>query len=301
MITGHIEGIISLLKTSNIAMLDGLLGTGFINVDEICIALKRCIIEEVDRCDFDLMTALLDRFDVTDQEIINGMICSFSSWNDKKHVWNENMARTFTKLIAFGGKMDTSEMVMLPYDAFVLYTKENDYAICDDFLFALSHKIVDPKVAILLYEKLEHNIESISQSSFFAFAISVIRFSNHTDLILQEVCRRQLFDAVFAYLTRKSCQQQFFDEFFDEYGVESVNIDVYLFFQRCNARYYRCADQTYLEDNDLVEIDIMFRTNPSANNIYRSIVDAPPYITIENALDLLAKMKDLMAIYIAKQ
>ena len=300
MITGHIEGIVSLLKTSNIAMLDGLLGTGFINVDEICIALKRCIVEEVDRCDFVLMTALLDRFDVTDQEIINGMICSFSSWNDKKHVWNENMARTFTKLMAFGGKMDISEMVMLPYDAFVLYTKENDYAICDDFLFALSHQIVDPKVTILLYEKLEHNIESISQASFFAFAISMIRFGGHTDLILQEVCRRQLSDTVFAYLTREYSHQQWL-HLFDEYGVECENIDVYLFFQRCNARYYRRADQTYLEDNDLVEIDIMFRTNPSANNIYQSIVGASLSITIEIALDLLAKMKDLMAIYVAKQ
>lgn len=298
MITGHIEGIISLLKTGNIVMLDGLLRTGFINVDEICVALKQHVVEYP--CDLHLVVALLDRFDLTDQIIINGMTSSFLSWNNKIHVWDENMARTFAKLIAFGGKMDISDMVMLPYDAFVLYTEDNNYTICEDILFALSHIKFDPKVAVLLHEKLKHDIESISQSNFFAFAISMIRFGKHTDFILQEICRRQLFDTVFAYLTRESHQKQWL-YLFDEYGTNSENIDIYLFFQRCNTRYYGRTDQTYLEDNDLVEIDIMFRTNPSANNIYRSIIDTRDNITIETALDLLTKMKELMTIYVAKQ
>lgn len=299
MITGHIEGIISLLKTANIVMLDGLLGTGFINVDEICIALKQYIVKDLHKCELDLIVALLDRFDVTDKEIIDRMACSFSAWDKRKHVWDEKMARTFAKLMACGAKITNLQMISLPYDAFAMYTAENDYVICDEVLFALSHTKINPKIVDTLHEKLRQNIESISQASFFAFVISMIRFDKHTDLILQEVRRRQLFDTVFAFLTPISRQQSWLC-LFDECGSECENIDVYIFFQRCLARHYRRNDQTYLEENDLVEIDIMFRTNPGVTDMFESIKNMSLEITVENALDSLTKIKELMATYIAR-
>lgn len=230
MITDHIEGVVSLIKTNNVVMMNEFIETGFITTDQICTALSK--IDSLYSTDMNFLAILIDKLDFIDGVVLDMCVRSFSDSNHVKYDWNENTAHAFAKLIEWGGKMQWFDIIFLPYDAFMYYFERDNEIIWDEIFDVVSYDDIDPRILDAMNKKLEPAISTIEQCEFIEYASGLIGRNMCPDFIIHEIRNRMSFDVLYAHLL---CVKLTCNTFFNQYINECNYIDEHKFMRACTV------------------------------------------------------------------
>lgn len=229
MITNYTDAIVSLLHTGNIIMLTDMIKMEYITTNQLCAGIIKWH-TAFDTHDPDIVVALMDTLDINDEETVRCMIDMLPDKVHYKRIWNTDIMNAFTKLVDLGGKLEPDRIICLPREAYVYYTEVNDFAISSSVIHSIDYGRCHIEIVELLCQKIESEIGSLEQSSLLAYIVPLIRKGKCTDVALQEIYDRQLFDTLFVCLLHSNATPRMY-LFFDEHVSKCENADVFVFYR----------------------------------------------------------------------
>lgn len=276
MITNHADAIVSLLSTGNIIMLTDMIKMEYITTDQLCTGIIRWY-TAFSTHNPDVVVALINASDIDNEETIQCMIDMLPDRLQYKRIWDTDTMNAFTKLVDLGGKLEPDRIACLPRDAYVYYTEANDFAISPWVAQSINHGRCHLEIVELLHQKIESEITSLEQSSLLAYIIPLIREGKCTDVVLQEIYDRQLFDTLFVCLLHSNTNSCVY-LFFDEHVSKCENADVFIF---------------YRSFRDAISL-IDYEWSPAIRKAYIEL-SACRYVYDKNFIaDILTNMKKIM-------
>uniref|UniRef100_A0A6C0CCN7 Uncharacterized protein n=1 Tax=viral metagenome TaxID=1070528 RepID=A0A6C0CCN7_9ZZZZ len=230
--TEKIEGIVSLLKTENIVIINALFESGFMTIDMLKTAMSEYMDQRNKYVRICFIVALVDLFDVIeDKEFLDDLISLFSGWNCGTIIWDESVMQSFIKLVNLDGKMPMYCLVGLPYDAFLYYIEKNEFSATFESTGDYGNQ--DPKVKDFINEKLQTDIESFSLEHLLTYSLLCIINKENMTICMGEIYNRSAIDRLMirvAYSTRSTtlvdehmAQCQYQNEFLFLCSLLSIN------------------------------------------------------------------------------
>lgn len=295
MITNQLDGIISLLKTSNIIVINALIESGFVTTEILLAAIKEYVVRYGNFEDVPFVVALANKFDhIEDQALLDCLINQMSNNKFDYRQWNTEMIRTFMKLVDMGGKMATHNLMCLPYDAVSYYSDNNEFHVDSWTITSISPYTTDPKVADLSYEMLATDIHRFSSYDLINCVISCISSNTVKQIMVQEIYDRSLMDMLMVHLV---CCKGYLDNipFLDEHISECKYHVEILFFQQLSKIYY--YPNREWQTDDLVSLAIFYRSDKKISDTLGIILSHPFKHTDDDFQCVLAKIRMLMEMY----
>ena len=270
MITNKLDGVVSLLKTNNFAIVEELLNANLIAPELIYDAIKIMKKNMDVTCGRAIFAALVEKLDTfDDQEVIDIMIDSLShSFTDSGEIMS-----SFMKLVDLGGKLDMWRIMDIPYNAFIYYTSKNNYIADEVSLFCLVAGYVQPKskMAAKLWQKMETDILLIKDFDIIECMVTSIVGHVDAPLLINEVLSRNLLDIVFLNLIKTYGARADYHSFFAEYLSMCNNVREIAFYMSCSiaAECHRCDEDCV--QPDFFKLVIFITQNLSAIETFRQI------------------------------
>jgi len=298
MISDYTDGLVSLLQTNNVAVLDKLLETGIINAIQMPELIKKSVHSHNHAYDKDFVAMLVNDYDIIDKETAAKLVYLLLDAHDGKiHMWNEDRMYAFIKLVDYGITLIVQDILNLPYDAFVYYVEKNGHVICGTTLLWMVNKLVSSDIESFLVERLECDL--ISMSYFELLTCAAVSIANNypdsivREIILREIDKRSIFDHLIMYLLLSRYRQDI-DFFFEKHISACENADIFAFFRTCTI----CADTLEKVDDKFTALTEFLKSG-SGFEMYHEIAKSKMY-THEDMSCILLKMKRLMELCITK-